>query len=111
MSLSSVELLGWKCQPIVGQRSPWQAASFLEIRFGGTDSMLRRLLIMSAFVTASSAFGADQPSVRLESSNLHGPRPLQEQTEKAVIRDYLQSWESLSAAFEQNRPDLLDRDF
>jgi hypothetical protein len=33
------------------------------------------------------------------------------QTETAVIRDYLQAWQSVSAALEQNRVDLLDRDF
>jgi hypothetical protein len=33
------------------------------------------------------------------------------QTETAVIRDYLQAWQSVSAALEQNRADLLDRDF
>jgi hypothetical protein len=36
---------------------------------------------------------------------------LQEQTKAAVIRDYLQSWQSFSAAMEQNRPDLLNADF
>jgi hypothetical protein len=36
---------------------------------------------------------------------------LQEQTAKSAIRDYLQSWQSFSSAFEQNRPDLLDPAF
>jgi hypothetical protein len=33
------------------------------------------------------------------------------ETETAVIRDYLEAWQSVSAALEQNRADLLDRDF
>lgn len=36
---------------------------------------------------------------------------MQKQTETAVIRDYLESWQSLSAALGQNRADLLDSDF
>ena len=57
------------------------------------------------------AVWADQPAVRVEPSTLQGPRQLQDQTAAAVVRDYLESWQSLSAALEQNRPDLLDRDF
>jgi hypothetical protein len=55
--------------------------------------------------------GMAQATVRVEPPNLQGPRPLPEQTAKAAIRDYLQSWESLRAALEQNRPDLLDPAF
>jgi hypothetical protein len=36
---------------------------------------------------------------------------LQEQTAKAAIQDYVDSWASLSNALQQNRPELLDRDF
>jgi hypothetical protein len=36
---------------------------------------------------------------------------LEEQTQKAVIRDYLQAWQALSGALEQNRVDLLDSEF
>jgi hypothetical protein len=43
--------------------------------------------------------------------NLQGPRPLPDQTGKAAIHDYLQSWQSFGAAFEQNRTDLLDPAF
>ena len=58
-----------------------------------------------------SAFAGDQASVRVEPPNLQGPRPLQEQTAKAAIRDYLDSWTSLSNALQQNRPNCLIRDF
>jgi hypothetical protein len=69
------------------------------------------LTLVSIIGAAVSAFAADQPAVRVEPSDLQGPRPLQEQTAKAVVRDYLQSWKTMSRAFQQNRPDLLDHDF
>ena len=39
--------------------------------------------------------------------------PLHEHARKreGVVRDYLQAWQSVSAALQQNRPELLDRDF
>jgi hypothetical protein len=52
-----------------------------------------------------------QATVRIESADLQGSRALQEQTGRAAIRDYLQCWQALTAALEQNRVDLLDPDF
>jgi hypothetical protein len=52
-----------------------------------------------------------QAAVRIEAANLLSPRPPQEQTGRAAIRDYLESWRALTAALEQNRADLLDPDF
>jgi hypothetical protein len=65
---------------------------------------------------ALSAFAADQTAIdqtviRVEPSNLHGPRPLDKRTETAAIQDYLQAWEALRSALQQNRADLLDADF
>jgi hypothetical protein len=73
--------------------------------------MLKSLLILCAFFTATSGIGSAQAAVLVEPPNLQGPRHLPEQTAAAAIRDYLQSWQSLRAAFEQNRADLLDPDF
>jgi hypothetical protein len=67
-------------------------------------------LVCSLFI-AILALGSDQPAVLVGPTNAVGPRPLEKQTETAVIRDYLQAWLSLSGAFEQNRADLLDSDF
>jgi hypothetical protein len=62
------------------------------------------------FATANHA--ATPAEVRIEpSAAQQGPRVLTEQTASAVIQDYLQSWQSLSAALEQNRADLLNMDF
>jgi hypothetical protein len=73
--------------------------------------MVRPLLILCAVVAASSGVGTAQADVRVEPAHLQGPRILQEQTQAAVIRDYLQGWQTMAAAFDQNRADLLDRDF
>jgi hypothetical protein len=73
--------------------------------------MLKSLLILCAVFAAASGIGSAQAAVRVESPNLQGPRPLPEQTGTAAIRDYLQSWQSLRFALEQNRADLLDPAF
>lgn len=74
-------------------------------------TMLKTLLLVFSLFAMPFALRAQQAAVRVEPSNLQGPRPLQKQTETAVIRDYLQSWESFRTAMEQNRPDLLNPDF
>ena len=73
--------------------------------------MFKSLLILATFIAASSVVAPAQASVRVESANLQGPRSLPEETGRAAIRDYLQSWQSLSAAFDQNRASLLDPEF
>jgi hypothetical protein len=73
--------------------------------------MLKSLLVLGAVVAATSQMGSAQATVHVEPSNLQGPRPLQDQTQKAVIRDYLQAWQSFSGALNQNRAPLLDADF
>ncbi len=55
--------------------------------------------------------GAGQATVRVEPAHLSGPRALAEQTEQAAIRDYLESWQTMCAALEQNQPGLLNADF
>jgi hypothetical protein len=73
--------------------------------------MPRTLFAISALTAALSAFAADQPAVHVEQPHLQGPRELQQQTAKAVVQDYLDAWQSMGKALDQNRPDLLDRDF
>jgi hypothetical protein len=72
---------------------------------------IKSLVILLAGLAAISIHGGAQATVRVQPANVQGPRTLQEQTASAVIRDYLQSWRSFSAAFEQNRAGLLDSDF
>jgi hypothetical protein len=73
--------------------------------------LLKPLTVASALGVAVAAFGADQPVVRVEPPSLQGPRQLQQQTAKAAIQDYLESWAVLGKALSQNRPDLLDQGF
>jgi hypothetical protein len=73
--------------------------------------MKKSLVIVCPLLAAIFALASDQPAVRVEPTGSVGPRPLEKQTEAAVIRDYLQAWSSLGNAFEQNRADLLDQDF
>ena len=70
--------------------------------------MLKCLCVWFAL---AAGMAAAQPAMRVDTSQLRGPRPLQEQTRIAAIRDYLQSWQSMSDAFEQNRTDLLGAHF
>jgi len=73
--------------------------------------MLRSLQFVCTVFMAASGFASAQATVRVEPTNLEGQRPLLDQTRTAAIHDYLQSWQSLRAAFEQNRTEVLDTAF
>ena len=73
--------------------------------------MSKSFLILCTVLTAASATVTAQPTLRIEAANLQSSRPLQDQTGKAAIRDYLQSWQALTEALEQNRAGLLEADF
>jgi hypothetical protein len=73
---------------------------------------LRRLgLLACAIVAGLTASGFERPNVRIESTDSVGPRSLEKQTKAAVVRDYLEAWQSLTSALGENRPDLLDPSF
>jgi hypothetical protein len=73
--------------------------------------MTKLVPVMCSVFALTFSLAAEQPTVRLEPTNLQGGRVLNEQTKTAVVRDYLQAWQSVSKALQQNRADLLDRDF
>jgi hypothetical protein len=73
--------------------------------------MLRSVLVLSTVLSVGSAGALAQAVVHVQPINLQGPRNLAEQTANAVVKNYIESWQSLKAALEQNRPDALDRDF
>ena len=52
-----------------------------------------------------------QAVAHVEPFELKGPRPLDEQTRAAVVRDYLDAWRSMSAALGGNRADRIDAAF
>lgn len=69
------------------------------------------MLVILSIAAMPGALLAAQSVVHVQPPNLHGPRQLEDQTATAVVRDYLESWQSLGAALRQNRTDLLDQDF
>lgn len=73
--------------------------------------MLKASLLLLAVAATAATMAVAQPTVRVEPAHLETQRPLADETAKAAIRDYLESWQSMDAALEQNRPDLLDADF
>jgi hypothetical protein len=74
-------------------------------------SMSRSILISLAALGTASTLAIAQASVHVQPSHLEGPRTLAEQTAKAVIQDYVESWQTLHNALDQNRADVLDQDF
>lgn len=73
--------------------------------------MLRHSALVCASIILGSGMIAAQPEVTVDISQLKGPRPLEDQTKAAAIRDYLESWQGMNEALEQNQPNLLDEDF
>jgi hypothetical protein len=73
--------------------------------------MTKFALALCSVLAVASPLRADQGAVRVEQTNVQGPRALKDETREAVIRDYLEAWQSLATALEQNRPALLNRDF
>ncbi len=73
--------------------------------------MSRSVLLAAAALGAASSLAMAQASVHVQPSHLEGPRPLAEQTAKAVIQDYVDAWQTLHTALDQNRVDVLDQDF
>lgn len=73
--------------------------------------MLRSSAIVGALFVLAVGVAVAQPDVQVDASHVQGPRPLEDQTKTAAIRDYLKSWQSMSDALVQNRVDILDADF
>jgi hypothetical protein len=73
--------------------------------------MSRSVLVAAAVLGAASSLAIAQASVHVQPSHLEGPRPLAEQTAKTVTQDYVESWQTLHTALDQNRVDVLDQDF
>jgi hypothetical protein len=58
----------------------------------------------------SKVLAATAPAVTLDIQNAT-PREVEDATEKAVARDYAAAWQAMTAALDQNRPDLLGANF
>lgn len=73
--------------------------------------MLRSVVVLFAVAMTSFSTGFAQVAVHVTPPDVNGTRTLQEQTATAAIRDYLEAWQSFKTALEQDRIDVLDRDF
>lgn len=76
--------------------------------------MIRLVAIGAVFAAVSAMAAAQAPmqaEVRVEPAHLTGPRELAGQTAQSAIRDYLQSWKTMRAAFANNNSALLNADF
>ncbi len=74
-----------------------------------------KLAILPAALVAAVWLGftvraASLPGVQLDIAKA-APREVEAPTEKAIIRDYGNAWESLATALEDNRPEALDPAF
>lgn len=76
---------------------------------------MRRTLVPSMLAFATGCILASSPahaaSVKVEPPQLQGSRPLEPQTQTSVIRDYLESWQSMQQALHANDAAKLDPDF
>lgn len=72
--------------------------------------MLRSALTFSAILGAAT-LALGQANVTVEPYHLDGPRELQQQTADAVVRDYLESWQSMDKALGRNSAAALEPDF
>lgn len=75
--------------------------------------MMRRLLALGSALAISAVCSGQEPSIRVEPPDLHGSRQLDTAgvTEKSVIRNYLESWQSLRNALDANQASLLSPHF
>ena len=67
------------------------------------------LLACSCWMVSAQAAN-ELPAVNLNVSNA-APRQVEDTTERALQRDYARAWNSMEAALDQNRADILDADF
>lgn len=72
---------------------------------------MTKTLVIASLLLGAPTFAISQASLHVEPVKLTGPRELQEQTKTGAVRDYMEAWQSFSAAMNQNRPGLLDADF
>ena len=60
--------------------------------------MLRSLFVLFTALGTASGGALAQAAVHVEPSHLEGPRILADQTATAVVKNYIESWQSLKAA-------------
>jgi len=73
--------------------------------------ILRAMLVAWAVGSVAFALAPDEAEVHVQPPHLDTPRPLNDTTREAAVRNYLEAWTSASEALAQNRPGLLDATF
>lgn len=73
--------------------------------------MKGRTILLGCALLVPGMLLAQEPSVKIETPDLHGSRALEPQTATGVVRDYLAAWQSLRSALDRNQPSLLSADF
>lgn len=73
--------------------------------------MNRSMILLGCTLLLPGMLFAQKLSVNVEAPDLHGSRPLEPQTATGVVRDYIEAWQSLRSALDQNQPSLLSADF
>jgi hypothetical protein len=72
-------------------------------------TMRKAVAFVMVFCGATLAWA--QADVHVRQPDANGTRALQPATADAAVRNYLQAWEGLRSAFDQNQASALDRDF
>lgn len=72
--------------------------------------MIKFARILVFLLPAFAMYAAAQATVQVDPAPA-APRPLEPQTQKAAVRDYLQAWQAMQSAFSQDRADLLGSSF
>src|SRR6185437_17039273 len=84
-----------------------------------SKSMVRFLLLAAAAalvigagipVISNVSAAGDTVQVRLDASHIQ-PRPLEQLTGQAIVKQYSQSWKDMETALAENRPGVLDESF
>jgi hypothetical protein len=76
-----------------------------------TRGRLTILLLAAPLLAALLLSAHTQPTIRVAPMNTVGPRPVESQTQSAVIRDYLLAWKSMNTALSENRASALEGSF
>jgi hypothetical protein len=79
----------------------------MSILYRTSFAIAAALTILASFAMSNVA----EPTVKVAPMDSVGPRPVEKQTQAAVVRDYIRAWETFSNALQENRPDLLDEYF
>ena len=68
--------------------------------------LLAALTALALWMSSFSSYAASNTKIQL-TTTAAGPREIEETTAQAIARDYAKAWQAMSAARQQNRPDLL----